>query len=58
MVWFTQATMLQSAELSADTVKEMRVLEAKAKAEGTPLKGSSEYNVGVALAEGIFPFNL
>lgn len=58
MVWFTQATMLQSAELSTDTVKEMRALEAKAKKERTTLNASSKYNVEVALAEGMFPFNL
>ena len=56
IVWFTQASIMQSAELPTDTVSEAKRLNREAKKTGTPQIVTS-YDAHKAMQDGAFPFN-
>lgn len=56
IVWFTQASMLQSGELPTDTVSQAKELNKKAKRRGAALIDTA-YDAQKALENGMFTFN-
>lgn len=58
MVWFTQATMLMTAELPVATMKEAEELEKKLQQERPRAEPyiNTSYNVQEALQRGIYPY--
>lgn len=60
IVWFTQASMLMSAELPTDTKREAEELEKKlqkANPRDTPYINTT-FDAAAALEEGYFPYNV
>ena len=55
-MWFTQASMLMSAELPTDTLKEAERLNEAARAEGRPLIPTT-FDAREALKGGFFPYD-
>lgn len=57
MVWFTQASMLISAELPTDSIKQAEALNEEASATGGALIDTT-FNAAGALKEGFFPYDV
>lgn len=56
IVWFTQASIMQSAELPTNTISEANQLNKEAKKTGAPQICTS-YDAYKAMQDGAFPFN-
>ena len=56
IVWFTQASIMQSAELPTNTVSEANELNRNAKKTGAAQIPTS-YDAHKAMQDGAFPFN-
>lgn len=57
MVWFTQASMLISAELPTDSIKQADQLNQEASAKGGATI-STTYDAASAMKEGFFPYDV